>query len=83
MEFIVSITNNFEIGPDNVRVAVMMFSREATVDIEFDQYNDKASLQAAIRAIPYYRGVTYTHAALDALRTQVMTDDKIRADVPQ
>ena len=83
MEFIVSITDSFVIGPDNVRVAVVMYSRNASIDIDFDQYNDKASLQAAIRAIPYYRGVTYTHVALDTLRTQVMTDDKIRSNVPQ
>lgn len=53
-------------------MAVVMFNTRVFVDIPLNEKNELNELKTAIQNIPYRRGGTYTHAALDALRKQLM-----------
>ena len=50
-DFISEIVDNFDIGPDGVRVGFIQFDSNPTVDIRMNQYRDKTTLQRAIMNI--------------------------------
>ena len=54
------------------RVAVMVFSNNATIVFNLNRYSDKDSLIQGIRNIPYNDGSTYTDEALALLRTSAV-----------
>ena len=51
LTFISNVTNNFEIGPDNVQVGMITFSTEARKEFALNRYKSKAELRAAVKRV--------------------------------
>jgi len=71
LEFLVSVTRLFTVGPSNVQVAFVLFSEFATIEWNLARYQDQASLIAAIQRVPYIGKYTNLNDALYLTRTQV------------
>jgi len=83
LEFIVDVVNEFTIGPNDVQVALVLFSLEASVKWGFTEYQDKDSLIDAIRNLPYLESWTNLNDALFLTHSEVYAAGKgARADVP-
>ena len=63
----ISITDEFEIGPDRTRVGWFNFNSGARVLFNLNTYIDKASLHQAIRNVDYSSGGTNIASGLQAL----------------
>jgi len=70
-EFLVNVTRLFNIGPDYVQVAVVLFSTDALVQWGLTRYRYQTSLINAIRRLPYLDGLTNLNDALYLTRTEV------------
>ena len=68
-EFIEDIALEMNIGPNNSRVAVILFSSSARLHFNLNQFTDKDSLIMSIRNLPYSAGGTDIPNALNLLRT--------------
>ena len=68
-EFIEDIVLEMNIGPNNSRVAVILFSSSARLHFNLNAFTDKDSLLMSIRNLPYSGGGTDIPEALDLLRT--------------
>ena len=71
LQFVANISSQFEIGPNNVQVAFVLFSTVATVEWGLTQYRDKASLVNAILNVRYLDMKTNLNDALYLTRTVV------------
>ena len=71
---VISIVSSLRIGPDNTRVAVIVF--ESTVRLEFNlnTYTNLNSLIQAIQGIVFTDGGTNTHLALRLLREATLSE---------
>ncbi|XP_028392099.1 matrilin-3-like [Dendronephthya gigantea] len=72
--FIIQLTNRFNISEDQSRVALIQFSAQATTVIKFhfDEYYDKASLTSRINGLQLSDGsATNTDFALKMAREQI------------
>ena len=58
-----------------------MFSFKTHYDVVLGQHTDTTELQEAIKGLRYYRGGTYTHDALKAVREEGFTDAVVRSGV--
>jgi hypothetical protein len=81
LSFVNSVISKFYIGPNAVRVAFVSYSDSASVVFGLGSYGDTYSLQSAISAIPLIGGGSNPAAALDAVRTQVLTSSAVRQNV--
>jgi len=70
-DFVADIIRQLTIGPNDVQVAFVLFSTTATVRWGLTQYQNKASLLAAVNAVPYIGLKTNLNDALYLTRTQV------------
>jgi len=70
-EFLVNVTGMFTIGPDNIQVAFVLFSTDATVEWGLTRYQDQASLVSAIQNVRYIGDETNLNDALYLTRTRV------------
>lgn len=77
-EFVTSIVDALEIGPNQSQVGIIQFSSSATRLFGLTTYNTKASLLQAIRNIIYSGGGTSTASALSLLSGQGFTG--VRSD---
>ncbi|XP_043548997.1 collagen alpha-3(VI) chain-like [Chiloscyllium plagiosum] len=50
-EFIMKIANKFQIGPNNVRIAVVQYSDDPTTEFYLNSYSSKADLQVKLKAL--------------------------------
>jgi uncharacterized protein YegL len=66
LKFVNSFIDVIVIGEDNLRIAVITYSFEAKVEIQFGDYTDKELLKHAVDAIEYNPGATFTHKGLQA-----------------
>ncbi|ELU18066.1 hypothetical protein CAPTEDRAFT_111085, partial [Capitella teleta] len=64
LDFMASMVKQYIIGPDDTRVAVVIFSNDATVYFTLDKYDTETEVIEAIRNMPYEGGTTNTGAAL-------------------
>jgi len=64
-KFASDVLQPFTVGPNDVRVALLTFSTGFKRVFNFDQYDNKAAIQAAIQAAQYLPGETDTDQALD------------------
>jgi uncharacterized protein YegL len=64
LNFVNSFIDKIVIGDDNLRIAVITYSFEAKVEIQFGDYTDKELLKRAVDAIKYNPGATFTHKGL-------------------
>jgi len=62
--FVENIVTELEIGPNNVQVACVLFSREARVQWGLTTHRDKSSLITDIRTLPYLNAITNLNDAL-------------------
>ena len=69
-DFIANIIRQLIIGPNNVQVAMVLFSTTATWR-DLTRYQDQASLIAAVNVLPYIGLKTNLNDALYLTRTQV------------
>jgi len=71
LEFIVDVVNEFTIGPNDVQVALVLFSLEASVEWGLTEYQDKDSLIDAIRNLRYLDSWTNLNDALFLTHSEV------------
>jgi len=70
-EFLVDVSRKFAIGPNDVQVAFVLFSTNATVEWNLTRYRDQGSLVSAILNVAYLGGKTNLNDALYLTRTGV------------
>lgn len=73
MNFITKVVQGFNIGTNEVKVALIEFSANAAVQFSFNSHTDQTSLQAAIKKAVKTNGGTATSKALDLARTSLFT----------
>ena len=81
LNFIVLITAELKIGPNDVHVAVVRFSDTVDVQWKLDRYTDVASLRDAIRKIGYLANGTNIAGGLEMAREQVYKQQGDRPNV--
>ena len=87
-QFLKSIVNEFEVGPDGTHVAIVVYSNDPAVVLGFNgllgsQLTTEA-VETKIDAMPHLRGFTFIDKALKQARDQVFTKaNGMRADVPK
>ena len=69
---IVELVNNFDVGPDKVRVGAVHFNSSAFLAFTLDQFTNKADVSSAIEAIPGPAGQTNLADAMRKTRTQLL-----------
>ena len=71
-KFIEDIAMEMNIGANNSRVAVILFSTFARLQFSLSRFTNKSSLITSIRSLPYNRGGTNIPRALNLLRTTAL-----------
>lgn len=71
--FLLKVINALDISPDNVRVALVLYSDEPRLEFSLDTFEDKSEVLQYLKKLPYRGGQTYTGAAIDFLRKKVFT----------
>ena len=71
-EFVKNVIDFFDIGVNGTHVAIVTFSTYSNVEFNFDSYTNKVAMKAAVSAISYPSGFTYTGDAIDKTRNEVM-----------
>ncbi|KAL8165473.1 UNVERIFIED_CONTAM: hypothetical protein K2H54_045761 [Gekko kuhli] len=69
------IINALDIGPDNVQVALVLYSDEPRLEFTLDTFEDKLEVLNYLKKLPYRGGQPYTGAAIDFLRKEVFTKE--------
>ena len=62
------MVNNYDVGPNKVRVGLIVFSTNAKIVFDFTKYSTAAGINAAIAAAPKESQSTHTDKALDLAR---------------
>ncbi|XP_035826886.1 matrilin-2 [Aplysia californica] len=70
LAFVQKLLGSFSIGPQNTRVAALTFSTQVNHRFCFNKYNTSQEVINDIINTPYPKGVTMTHQALKAARTE-------------
>ena len=73
LQFVVDVVREFDIGPDDVQVAFVLFSTRATVEWDFRKNQDKTTLTSKIGGMRYLGRGTNLNDALELTRTKVYT----------
>ncbi|XP_052223522.1 collagen alpha-1(XII) chain-like isoform X3 [Dreissena polymorpha] len=73
LDFVSQFAQTFDIGPRNVQIGVVTFADTPHNEFNLNTYTDKNALVAAIKHITYISGDTYTHFALDYVKTNSFT----------
>ncbi|EMP24982.1 Collagen alpha-6(VI) chain [Chelonia mydas] len=71
--FLLKIVNALDIGPNNIRVGLVLYSDEPRLEFTLDTFEDKSDILNYLTKLPYRGGSTYTGAAIDFLRKKVFT----------
>ncbi|XP_052793679.1 collagen alpha-6(VI) chain-like [Mya arenaria] len=83
LAFVQRIISHFSIGKQEVRVAVLTFGSDVIHDIEFDDFDDKTALIAAVGNIRYRGGSTNTSAAIKHAREVILSEKNVRENSAQ
>jgi len=63
--FIRDVVSKFEIGPDDVQVSALSYSRRVFDEFTFNKYQDKAGVLSGVNRIRYSEGTaTRTYAGI-------------------
>jgi len=76
LQFVANFSRQFIIGPDNVRIAFVIFSTTAKVEWGLTRYHKKRQLINAIRNVRYLGDKTNLNDALYVIRTQVFATSR-------
>ncbi|XP_022079977.1 uncharacterized protein LOC110973441 [Acanthaster planci] len=80
--FVSNVSESFQIGADQTRVAVIQYSSSVKVEFHLNTYADKTFLQEAIRNITYIGGGTATVSALNVTESQAfLVENGARPDL--
>ncbi|XP_015805075.3 collagen alpha-6(VI) chain isoform X1 [Nothobranchius furzeri] len=74
--FLHSIISGLEVGPNRVRVGIVMYNTKPTAMVYLDTFNTKTELLNFIKILPYRGGGTNTGAALTFTQENVFVPDK-------
>ncbi|XP_053350352.1 collagen alpha-6(VI) chain-like [Clarias gariepinus] len=77
-KFILEFLLMFSIGPKQVRVGVVKFASNTTLEFRLDEYNDRASLKRAVDSIQQIGGGTKTGDALSFMINLFKEAEKTR-----
>ncbi|KAF5905697.1 collagen alpha-6(VI) chain-like, partial [Clarias magur] len=77
-KFILEFLLMFSIGPKQVRVGVVKFASDTTLEFRLDEYNDRASLERAVDSIQQIGGGTQTGDALSFMINLFKKAEKTR-----
>jgi len=73
-----SVIARYNIHPSCIRVAVISYSDNAVLSIQLNRYNDRNSLQQAVRRLTLLNGGSNLANAFNMLRTQVFISNVLR-----
>ena len=62
-------------------MGAILYSYYTHYDVVLGRHTDTTELQEAINGLKYYKGGTYTHTALKAVREEGFTDAVVRSGV--
>lgn len=86
-EFIKAVLQRFKVSQTNVHVGLILFSTRAKIIFNFEEHYTKNDLNAAIDAMEWTKGSTYTDRALKLAREQLFVEKEnggtARADIPK
>ncbi|XP_068425551.1 collagen alpha-6(VI) chain-like [Clinocottus analis] len=85
-QFLRSVVNGLDIGPNKVRIGLAQYSDEAIVEFLLKDHMDKNSLLAAVDALSHQTGSTKTGKAITFLQNNYFTEgagSRARKRVPQ
>ena len=87
-EFLKSVTNQFDIGPDTSHVAIVSYSTHPKVELRFNDLRGaqltKENIELRIDEMRHQRGLTYIDRALMLTDNQVFTArGGMRPNVPK
>ncbi|XP_061443604.1 collagen alpha-6(VI) chain-like [Rhineura floridana] len=71
--FLLKVISALDIAPDNVRVALVLYSDKPRLEFSLDTFEQKSEVVNYVKKLPYRGGETYTGAAIDFLRKKVFT----------
>ncbi|XP_055883467.1 mucin-2-like isoform X2 [Biomphalaria glabrata] len=74
--FIQNLIRPLQIGPDNIRVALMRYSNDVEVLSNLGERMNKEEKEKDVLKIKYKHGNTHTHEALNKTRTDVLVEKK-------
>ncbi|XP_019711442.1 collagen alpha-4(VI) chain-like [Hippocampus comes] len=74
-EFLRTVVSGFDIGPDNIRVALVQYSTNPFLEFLLLEHMDKNSLLVELDNLPYRLGGTQTGEAIDFIRTQLFNEN--------
>ncbi|XP_064601086.1 von Willebrand factor A domain-containing protein 1-like [Liolophura sinensis] len=74
------ICGNVGLGPKSNRVALIVFSNKPQEIFDFDDHDNLADVQAAVRNIPHVSGCTCTGDALEYAKTMFTSSKGARTD---
>ena len=63
LDFLANVVASFPIGPDNTRVAAIVFSEQVLLEFPLNRYNSISEVREAIRNVPYLGQTTNTPEA--------------------
>ena len=63
LDFLANVVANFPIGPDDTRVAAIVFSEQVILEFPLNRYNSIFEVQEAIRNVPFLGQTTNTPEA--------------------
>lgn len=69
--FLLKIISALEIAPDNVRVALVLYSDKPRLEFSLNTFEDKSEVMNYLKRLPYRGGQTYMGAAIDFLKKKV------------
>ncbi|XP_069121965.1 uncharacterized protein [Argopecten irradians] len=72
-QFVADVVDQFDIGPQNVRVGVVEFSTAISASFLLNQFNTKDAVKKAVDGIQYSPGGTNTAAAIDKAVNEVFS----------
>uniref|UniRef100_A0ACB8FUU2 Uncharacterized protein n=1 Tax=Sphaerodactylus townsendi TaxID=933632 RepID=A0ACB8FUU2_9SAUR len=84
--FLKVLVSNLEVGSDQVRIGLAQYSRKTVKEFLLNQYSLKSDILEHIQNLTFWRGSTYTGAALDFVRTEYFTKSagsRTQENIPQ
>ncbi|XP_074126927.1 collagen alpha-4(VI) chain-like isoform X2 [Sminthopsis crassicaudata] len=76
IQFLGRTIHSLNIGPDKVRVGLVLYSEEPRLEFGLDTFLSKSEILSHLNKLPFIGGQTKTGAALDFLRNTVFTQQR-------
>ena len=78
LRFVSGVVNDLAFDFGQMRVAVITFSDNAKMPIEFGKYTTRDEFQRAVDRLPWIGGNTYTNKALEMMLQEVRRNQRFR-----